>query len=793
MMRPTPTPVYKDVVLIGGGHTHVEVLRRFGMTPRRGVRLTLITDTLSAPYSGMIPGFVSGHYSLEECHIDLSRLVKFANARVIMSSAVGIDLNAQRVELENFRGSKRPGVGYDVLSINVGITPATSGIAGVEDFTTPVKPISSFARKIDVILEGFVAGYCSGSVGGIGEGPAPYRVAVVGGGAGGVELACAMQYRLKTLAEEHCELPVGAARRFQVVLVSKGPILASSSPSVRRSILKLLLERDVRVIQSEVGVTRVEKGVLHIGDDREPFEDCLWCTRASAPSWFADSDLRLDEEGYIEVDEYLMASAAPGKSVGGAQGGRTDASSARGVVFGAGDCVTMAKSPRPKAGVYAVRAGPVISDNIFRVLDGQKPRSWTPQSTNLSIISCGDRYALMSKMWLSLQGVWVWTWKDQIDRRFMNMYGEGLREMGASMTSMPSETVRSEELSQLLLQAAMRCGGCGSKVGSSLLTSVLSRIGVSATDSLDDAAFLPPVPADALAIQTIDYFKCPALLQDPYVFGYISAVHSLSDCYAMNGTPTSALALAVVPFASPSKTEEELYHLMAGASAALEDAGCELIGGHTSEGAELAMGLSVTGQVPKNAVWRKSGMNAGDDIILVKPLGTGVIMAAADAGLPVGDSISDTVNSMCQSNRHARAVLQRHAVSACTDVTGFGLLGHLAEMCRSSEKVCQLRADEVPIISGALECVAQGIRSSLAAENDTAVRGLVDMHPDQASEALYQVLVDPQTSGGLVATLPPSETAACLADLRRQGYARAAKIGQVLSTSASSRVFIQCI
>lgn len=793
MMRPTPTPVYKDVVLIGGGHTHVEVLRRFGTSPRPGVRLTLITDTLSAPYSGMIPGFVSGHYSLKECHIDLSRLVKFANARVIISSAVGIDSKDRRVELDSFRGLKRPSVKYDLLSINVGITPATSGIAGVEEFTTPVKPISSFARKVDVILDGFVADYCLGSHCEVGEAAPPYRVAVVGGGAGGVELACAMQYRLRALEEERCGHSTGAARRFQVVLVSKGPILGSSSSSVRSSILKLLSERDVRVIQSNVGVTRVEKGVLHIGSEREPFEDCLWCTRASAPSWFANSDLRLDEEGYILVDEYLMASDALGVSLVGAQGAHADAGSARGVIFGAGDCVTMAKSPRPKAGVYAVRAGPVISDNIFRVLDGEHPRSWTPQSTNLSIISFGDRYALMSKMWLNLHGAWVWTWKDQIDRKFMHMYGEGLRDMGASMSSKPSEPGDGAELSQLLRQAAMRCGGCGSKVGSSLLSSVLSRLGVSATESLDDAAFLPPVPADALAIQTIDYFKCPPLLQDPFVFGYISAIHAMSDCYAMNGTPTSALALAVVPFASPSKTEEELYQLMAGASAALDDAGCKLVGGHTSEGPDLAMGLSVTGHVPKNSIWRKSGMNAGDDIILVKALGTGVIMAAADAGLPVGDSISDVVDSMCQSNRHAHSVLQRHAVSACTDVTGFGLLGHLTEMCRASEKSCQLRTDEIPVFPGALECAAQGIKSSLAAENDKAVGGLVDMHTGQRSDALYQVLIDPQTSGGLVVTLPPSETTACLADLRRQGYARAAKIGQVVNTSPSSSVFIQCI
>ena len=790
-MRPVqPTPVYKDVVLIGGGHSHVEVLRRFGMTPRPGVRLTLITNTLSAPYSGMIPGFVSGHYSLEECHIDLSRLATFANARIIMSSAVGIDSKAQRVELESFRDIQRPSIPYDVLSINVGITPATSGIPGVEQYTTPVKPISALACKIDRIFDRFVTEFCLGNRAGTGPDGAMYKAVVVGGGAGGVELACALQYRLNKLVQECRGVSESAGRWFQVVLVSKGPILGTSPSSVRQSMVKLLEERDIRVIESDIGVTRVEKGLLHVGDEREPFDDCLWCTRASPPSWFANSDLQLDDDGYIVVDEYLTASDVSGRDLRGAQGARGDVATARGVVFGAGDCVTMAKSPRPKAGVYAVRAGPIISNNIFRVLDGHQLKSWTPQSTNLSIISCGDRYALMSKMWLSLHGGWVWSWKDQIDRKFMNMYGDGLRDMGmgAGMSSNASGTLSGAdqvEFDQLVQQAAMRCGGCGSKVGASLLSSVLAKLGISANERLDDAAFLPPVPHNTLAVQTIDYFKCPPLLQDPFIFGYISAIHAMSDCYAMNGTPTSALALAVIPFASPRKTEEELYQLMAGASAALLDAGCKLIGGHTSEGAELAMGLSVTGHVPKGNVWEKKGMNAGDDIIMIKALGTGVLMAAAESGLPVGGYLPEIVSSMCQSNRHAHAALQEYSVSACTDVTGFGLLGHLVELCRASSKSCIIFRNEIPVFPGAIECLAQGITSSLAAENDAAVRGLVDWQRGEAPDALYQVAIDPQTSGGLLFTLPSAETAACLAALKRQGFASASRIGVVTEPSAS--------
>ena len=807
-MRPAlQAPVYKDVVLIGGGHTHVEVLRRFGVSPRPGVRLTLITNTLSAPYSGMIPGFVSGHYALQDCHIDLCRLATFANARVILSSAVGIDSKTQRVELEHFKENRedrpRPSIPYDVLSINVGITPATSGISGVEEYTTPVKPISALAVKINGILDGF-ASRCRAETSGTETDQSqivPYKVVVVGGGAGGVELACSLQYRLKGLVDDEENIE---NTKFHVALVSKGPILSTSPAAVRSSMLRLLAKRGIRVIESGTGVTRVEQGLLHLEPgSTEAFDDCLWCTRAAPPPWFANSDLELDDEGYIVVDEYLSAKVSTDSMVSPSSPDSPESqqslerpvrqdnvSDASKYVFGAGDCVTMAKSPRPKAGVYAVRAGPVISENIFRVLDGQPPKSWTPQSTNLSIISCGDRYALMSKNFLSLHGGWVWTWKDYIDRKFMAMYGDGLSsENMLSLRKHTTATSTAPEFAQLLQKASMRCGGCGSKIGSSLLSSVLSRIDMSDSiqaGPLDDAAFLPPVPPNTRAIQTIDYFKCPPLLQDPFIFGYISAVHAMSDCYAMNGVPTSALALAVVPFASPKKTEEELYQLMAGASAALADAGCKLIGGHTSEGAELAMGFSVTGHVPEGNAWEKGGMRAGDDIILVKALGTGIIMAAADAGLPVGGYIPEIMASMCQSNRHAHEVFQKLAcVSACTDVTGFGLLGHLAEMCRASRVSCEICPQDVPVFPGALECVGLGAVSSLSSENERAVGPVIQREENgNVSEALYQVMIDPQTSGGLLLTLPPSRSDEALGLLRASGFGRAAKIGTVVGSTS---------
>lgn len=752
------------MVLIGAGHSHVEVLRRFGSKPHPGVRLTLVTPTMYTPYSGMVPGYVSGFYSLEECHIDVCRLATFANARVILSSAIGIDSKTQTVHLASSRsGNTRPPLQYDVLSINVGITPDSRGIPGVEEHTVPVKPISAFAEKLEGILSRF-----KDRVEKTRNLSSPYHVVVVGGGAGGVELACALQYRLSSIA-----MAVSGQSCCKVSLVSKGPILSSSHASVRKRMIQLLGERNISLMEVPRGVCKVEQGRLFTaGGEHVSFDDCVWCTQAKAPEWFRNTDLQLDDQGYIVVDEYLSVEDS------------------QGYVFGAGDCVTLSKSPRPKAGVYAVRAGPILADNIERALDNKSLRHWNPQSSNLSLIACGNRYALMSKQWLSYDAGFLWTWKDYIDTKFMAKYGSDLDQMMDTSRNMLS----SHDNDNVPSLHMMRCGGCGSKVGGTVLASVLDalreRQGAHRSDVAwgDDAAIVPTPPKGYLMIQTMDFFKCPRILQDPYIFGYISAIHAMNDCYAMNGEPVSALALAVLPLAIPDKMKNQLYALMCGAVDALSEAGCDLVGGHTSEGAEFSMGLSITGQVKEGSVWAKSGMTPGDDIIITKPLGTGVILAAADQGLPVGSYFGTILESMCQSNLAARNVLQKYGVTACTDVTGFGILGHLLEMSMASNQQCQIYLDSMPIFPGVQTCFDRGVSSSLSPENERMVSDHVAGMDPIKDSYVWKVLLDPQTCGGLVFTIQSTETEKCLEDLAKAGFPHAQKIGRVAPCKDTTRM-----
>ncbi|KAJ9509339.1 hypothetical protein QJQ45_001789 [Haematococcus lacustris] len=528
-------PIVKDLVLLGGGHSHVEVVRNFGMKPMPGVRITLVTRDVVTPYSGMLPGYVSGFYSKEDCHIDLARLTAWAGVRMVCEEACGLDVQNRRLQFK-----ERPALAYDALSINIGITPGLNQVPGAAEHCTPVKPIDGFVRRLDKLLQRAQA-----------AGPtAPLRVVVVGGGAGGVEIALAVQYRLDQLRQS-----AGAdCTAITVTLVCRGRVLASHTSYARASLLAILAQRGV-VVREFMRVSSVTEGRMQLQPDgpggsqgagqvscEVEFEECLWCTQAAAPSWLKTSGLPTDAQGFLAVDPCLH-------SQGGPLG-----------VFAAGDVASCAAHPRPKAGVFAVRQGPPLTANLRRFLLNQPLQPFVPQTTFLSLITTGDRYCVGTKGWMGLQGRWMWWWKDSIDRAFMRKYGDDLPVMAMSPTG---ASVLSRALARL--PAAVT----GSHV-------------VAGLESPDDAALLRPPPHGKLLVQTLDFFK--VVWDDPYVFGkvggaslfpppgffllmqtLIAATHALGDVWAMGGQPRSALALAVVPLMAESKVEEELVAMMAGA------------------------------------------------------------------------------------------------------------------------------------------------------------------------------------------------------------------------------------
>ncbi|MDX2258369.1 MAG: selenide, water dikinase SelD [Hyphomicrobiaceae bacterium] len=710
-------PPRKHLVLVGGGHAHVTVLRSLGMKPEPEAIVTLVSRELEAPYSGMLPGLVAGHYSHEECHIDLVRLAAWAGVRVVHGTVTGIDREARQLRIEG-----RPPLGYDVVSIDVGITPHLDAIAGAAEYGLAVKPVSLFAAKW-ARLEAAAA-----------RPDGPRHIVVGGAGAAGFELVLAARHRLLALAAGR-GIP---AQAFTFTLVG-GSVLLPSHNARARDLARAELDRQgVRLIEHQA-VKAIAATTVVLGDGRSICADAvLLATRARPATWFAASGLPVDEEGFIAVRPTLAV---------------TDDED----VFAVGDCSTVLAHRREKSGVFAVRQGPPLTDNLRRRLNGLPLRPFVPQTRFLTLLSTGGKHAIAARNGLAVAGDWVWRWKDGIDRAFMDRFNV-LPPMRADAHGD---------------QAEMRCAGCAAKVGPATLAASLERLG-GAAGPRDDAATFDD-GAEHLRVETIDFFR--AFWPEPFVFGAIAANHAMSDVYAMGGRPTHALANIVLPYAAPRLVGEDLFQVLAGARESFERDGVALAGGHTSEGAEFAAGFFVSGRVRREAVWRKAGLRAGDALILTKPVGTGILFAALMRGLARGRYITAVLAAMSRSNRAAAEALCGFAVTAATDVTGFGLAGHLMEMLEASHVAAEIDLEQVPVYAGALELARSGIASSLVPENLTRAGAVTGA--GIADAGVLALLFDPQTSGGLLAAVPEGEAGAALAAVRAAGEEGAAIIGRV--------------
>jgi len=367
----------KRLLLLGGGHSHVEVLRRFGIRPLRGVELILVSPARFTTYTGMLPGLVAGHYEYRDCHIDLAPLARFAGARFLQTSAQEVDAARRQVRLAGASA-----LDYDVISIDVGAVPATAGIPGATENSLGVKPFEVFLQTWNALTERARNGSLR-------------RLAVVGGGAAGVEMLLAMQYRLARL---------NGPSPAQFSLVTDTPrILPTHNPRVRAAFHRILSARKIHVHFGS-RIARVERGAMVAANGvRIEADTIIWATGAAPPPLLHATPLALDAAGFIAVSPNLQ-------------------STSHAEVFAAGDCASMQGFAVPKSGVYAVRQGPPLAGNLRRALAGEPLIAYRPQRRALALISSGDRYAVASYGPLAFEGAWVWRWKDRIDRRFIARY-----------------------------------------------------------------------------------------------------------------------------------------------------------------------------------------------------------------------------------------------------------------------------------------------------------------------------------------------------------------------------------
>jgi len=368
----------KRLLLLGGGHAHIEVLRDLAADPERDLQVTLVTPSHRAIYTGMVPGVIAGHYTFPQCTIDLAQLTQRANAELLLTTASLVSPDAGKVACAD--GTVLP---YDVLSIDVGSHPAIGDVKGAESHAILLRPL----ERALVGWNGVFARAAAGQVN---------AVTVVGGGAGGIELALAMRHRFDVALNDP-DVP-------HVRLISDAAGVGIAPGAARKLITRMRRAR----VASHVGlpVKEVGEGFVRLEGGIEFATDAVfWATGAAAHAWIRDSGLATDQRGFMLTNLYMQ-------SVRYAN------------VFGSGDCATVEGHEMPKAGVFAVRAAPILVANLRAALSGRPLVAHVPKARYLSLISTGRKHAVGTWGALSWQGRWAWHWKDHIDRKFIRRYRE---------------------------------------------------------------------------------------------------------------------------------------------------------------------------------------------------------------------------------------------------------------------------------------------------------------------------------------------------------------------------------
>jgi selenide,water dikinase len=713
-------PLRSRVVLVGGGHAHVQVLRAWAMRPPQGVHVTLVVDDPVATYSGMAPAVLAGELPRSALEIDLLPLARRAGAAVCFAAARGLDLARGRVEVEG-----RAAVPFDVLSLNVGSSTRGAGRADVRAFALSSRPLDGLLRGWEAAIPRLRA---------LGR---PARVVVVGAGAAGVEVAACAAARLRRE-----QIPGEVA-----LVVGDGPWGAGR---VGRLVRAALEARGVELVSGVVDAVHADAVTLG-GEQARPSDLTFWVTGAAPRAEMSWGALPTDGRGFLQVDATLRV-------VG------------QGHIFAAGDAAWTVGQPWvPRAGVYAVRQGPVLAHNLAAVVAGRPLRRWRAQSDFLAMLNLGDGEAIVSKWGLVAQGAWVRRWKEKIDREFVSRF-QVLDPSGAPRPEAPGAMVED-----------MACGGCAAKVDAEGLDRALCA--------------LPPPPPDAgvvwgpgeredvaiwrvggeIVAATVDGF--PAFTDDPWLVGRGAVVHACSDLYAKGARPTHALVHVVVPGDLPGG--DTLEQVMAGVSGALADEGAALVGGHTSVGAALTVTVTAFGRAD-GAWWSQRGARPGDALVLSRPLGAGVLWRGDRLGLARGDEVRQAIARTLRSHRPAAEVAGAFSVRAATDVTGFGLAGHLAGMMAASGAAAEIWTGRLPRLSGVDRLFGLGVQSTAAPAN----RRRADVDRRAAEDPLVD---DPHTGASLLLAVPASEASALIEAWAAIGEAGAV-IGRVVGAEGGARV-----
>lgn len=692
----------------------------------KNARITLVNPSTEQLYSSMLPGLISKNYSFDESSIDLIKLTLSAKCRFFRDTLVAIKPD-KKIILFKERGY----IEYDILSLSTGSD--TKIIPGSKNSNfLNLKPFHSFLFDFEAWINSF---RCNKQ---------RLRIGVIGGGIAALEIILAVKARL----ESHIKKRAFHTKLDIFFLTKEKSLFESLNFLLKKQCLKTVNENKITVVPSFLASKIIGNHVFTPEGNSFQLDLGILATGPSPQPWTKMSGLPLCENGFIRVNNDLTCEHFEN-------------------IFVTGDAASLHGYPKlPKSGLIAVRQGQTLVKNIRKKLDKKPLLPYKPQVLQLSLIRTAADDAIVSYSQLALKGAIFWHLKNFIDLNFINKF-KSFKKM------------KKNETLQTGLQIE-RCGGCGSKVGANILRGVLEEFkndqSFSNIGDMDEDAGFSISYSDKLNLHTIDGFR--QLIDEPYDMGVITAHHSVSDITAMGGTPKTALALVGVTLNDEKLMKNDLRLALRGLLDGLKAYSVKVIGGHTNEAESISLGLAINGVIDEDRIIKKNGIQLGDRIILTQAIGAGVIFAGLMVGHTKGKWLNQVINEIKQRKDNISDFIGKFA-NGCTDVTGFGLVGHLAEMTKNNPYGIIINLEKIPFFEGAEELSSNKVKSSLFPQN---IDVLYEVSRNIKNDPRFDLCFDPQTAGGFLLSIKADKANHCVETLRKLGYSRCCEIGAVVDS-----------
>lgn len=703
MIQIEEIPITNDLVLIGGGHSHLSVLMKLSKRPINGNRITLITNEIDTPYSGMIPGYIEGIYSWRDSHIDLYRLCLKLNVRFIHAEVERVSAHEKEIYFKD-----RPKIKFDVLSINTGIQSNNREIKGAAKYCLPVKPISKLTNNFLNKITNFKS------------------IAFIGGGAGSVELALAIKKRFLNINQD-----------IKITIITgKRGLLSTFPQKTKLTSLKTLEKFKIDIIEYKRVLEVKPKQIILSDKSMLKIDKAILSTNSMTPKWLAKSDILLTKDNYILVNKSFQTNYK--------------------YVFASGDVIDFNNQNLKKAGVFAVRSGKPLAINIKQFILGKKLVEYKFNKNYLALIGTSKRSAIATKYNLTFNSRFFFYLKKYIDQNFIKKFSDFRIRKKFTLDALKTDVLNifvkhKEKITDE--NDIMQCKGCAAKVPLNALKQALPKDIVSTSE---DAVSVPGHPE---LYQTVDMIS--SIITDPFLLGKIAANHSISDMVSVNSKITSAMMILQLPLSKTEINSRDLEQVLLGANEIFKTIDCPLIGGHTMIGKDKdpIIGFSILGQKQKKIKIMKNRrkIKTKDLLILTEKIGSGLIFAGINNYLIDSYFQTDVIKQMIKGNLNFGKISNQLNILSMTDITGFGLANHLLNLIKrdNSKTGLTIYPNKIPLFEGVNECLNKDIKSSLFKSNYDIAQKDIIYKRDKSK--LDNILYDPQTVGGIAFIIPQEE------------------------------------